>query len=276
MKKILVVLGFLIISCCSSLGVHADNITVVYNGEMLWFDAPPQMVNDRVLVPMRTIFETIGAEVEWDEETQSVKAFDGKTVVSFSIGDKFIYTNGNKVELDSEIIKANDRTLIPVRAIAESFDNNVFWSSSLNRVLITDYTMIDLIGQPLYLMEYLFGGDYEDRGYYNGGICLTYADNRIPGGYFYPYNEKNYDTKKISAVTITGFCKIANGLYGGISRNDLIKKGYSGTLCSAPDFKTLWEFRAITLEGNYQTVKANLYFDTLDNTIEITSGKIIK
>lgn len=274
MKKLFFIF-LLIISCfVGAILVKAEDISVVYNGEMLWFDVPPRMINERVMVPMRTIFETIGATVEWDEENQSVKAIDEKTVVSFKIGDDFIYTNDTRVQLDSEIIKINDRTFVPVRAIAEAFDNNVFWSSDLNRVLITDYAMIDFIGQPINLIEYFFGGDYEYAGYDQGGEGIKYTDDRVPCVFFYPYIDRNLNTKRISSITVSRFCKISNGFYGGITRNDLEKMGMHGTICSG-QFSGYWEYRNFSFEGNYQNVNASLYYNTYDNSIQITNCKVV-
>lgn len=224
MKKLFFIF-LLILSCfVGAILVKAEDISVVYNGEMLWFDVPPRMINERVMVPMRTIFETIGATVEWDEENQSVKAIDEKTVVSFKIGDDFIYTNDTRVQLDSEIIKINDRTFVPVRAIAEAFDNNVFWSSDLNRVFITDYTISDLFGEPIFIVEELFGGDYEISAiqkYYDEEYGIVYyEDNRIPCHFTYGPTRN-----KIYMIDIFGFCKIANGLYYSVSEPYFYKKG---------------------------------------------------
>ena len=47
-------------------------IQVILNGERLEFDVPPQIINDRTMVPMRAIFEALGMEVEWNQETQTV------------------------------------------------------------------------------------------------------------------------------------------------------------------------------------------------------------
>ena len=224
MKKILFGFCFILFGLISTMFVKAEDISVVYNGEMLWFDVPPQMINERVMVPMRTIFETIGATVEWDEASQSVKAIDGKTIVSFKIDDDFIYTNDTRVQLDSKIIKINDRTFVPVRAIAEAFDNNVFWSSDLNRVLITDYTISDLFDEPIFIVEELFGGDYEINiftkyNYEEYGI-IYYEDNRVPCRFTYGPTRN-----EIYMIDILGFCKIANGLYYSVSEPYFYKKG---------------------------------------------------
>ena len=261
MKKIIsLALAFTLLFCVG-LSAKAEEIAVVYNGEPIWFDAPPRMINNRVMVPMRAIFETVGATVEWQEETQSVKAVTENTIVTFKIGDNFIVVNGNTVNLDAKIEQVNDRTFVPVRAIAEAFDNNVFWSSKLNRVFVTDYTIVDLLGQPLYLIEYLFGGDYEYCGYYNGGEGVKYTDNRVPAIFYHTYLDRHRGSAApTSAVFVSGFCKIANGFYGGMTRNELEKKGYHGEVIGSTEFKGMWEYRGCMLYGKYQDVKADFYY----------------
>lgn len=263
MKKIISLALVFTLLFCAGLSAKAEEIAVVYNGEPIWFDAPPRMINNRVMVPMRAIFETVGATVEWQEETQSVKAVTENTIVTFKIGDNFIVVNGKTVNLDAKIEQVNDRTFVPVRAIAEAFDNNVFWSSKLNRVFVTDYTIVDLLGQPLYLIEYLFGGDYEYCGFLRGGSIIKYTDNRIPVEFSRPYIEDpDVLVPRIGFVRVSGFCKIANGFYGGMTRNELEKKGYHGKIIGGDsEFKDIWNYGDYMFYGKYQDVKADLTYE---------------
>lgn len=48
------------------------DITVLLNGQALSFDQPPTIVNDRTLVPLRAIFQALGAQVNWDSATQTI------------------------------------------------------------------------------------------------------------------------------------------------------------------------------------------------------------
>lgn len=49
-----------------------NEITVSIDGEIIDFDVEPQIINGRTMVPMRAIFETLGATVLWDEETETI------------------------------------------------------------------------------------------------------------------------------------------------------------------------------------------------------------
>lgn len=113
-----------------------DEISVFMNGGILKFDTNPIMVNDRVLVPMRKIFEEIGATVSWDEERQCAKAVKGDVTVEISIGESFFEKNGKQIPIDAPAQLENDRTLVPLRAVSEAFDLNVDWIEELNMVSI--------------------------------------------------------------------------------------------------------------------------------------------
>ena len=126
MKKLLIL--FLIL-CSFSILVYADNdeIKVRMDGEYINFDVQPEIVNDRTMVPLRGIFETLGATVEWEDETRTVTAEKENVTVSFAIGSDKMYVNDSLIELDSPAYIKNDRTMVPLRAISESFNVNVEW-----------------------------------------------------------------------------------------------------------------------------------------------------
>ena len=103
-------------------------ITVFVDRVQVNFDQQPIIKDDRTLVPMRRIFEALDAEVFWDEPSQSVTAVHGTDVILFHIGQKELYKNGKltyTMPVPAQII--NDRTLVPLRAVAESLGCEVAW-----------------------------------------------------------------------------------------------------------------------------------------------------
>ena len=127
-------------ACIAAAGTAAaaDDIKVYVNGEQIGFDVPPIIENERTLVPMRAIFEALGAEVSWDGETATVTAKKGDDTESITIGSNILYINGKGVELDVPAKIVDERTLVPVRAVAESFNANVEWDGETQSVLITE------------------------------------------------------------------------------------------------------------------------------------------
>ena len=117
----------------------ADNsvIRVHVNGHLLKFDSEPYMKNDSVFVGFRAILEALGAEVSWNQETNTVTAVKDGTEVSFTIGSDTAYVNGEECKLPSEAELTNDSAMMPVRFISEKLGMKVSWEESGRLVVIT-------------------------------------------------------------------------------------------------------------------------------------------
>ena len=111
-------------------------ISVYVNGERLTFDAQPVLVHNRTMVPLRAIFEALGATVTWDNTTSTAKGVLKSTIVKITIGADKMYKNKKAIELDSPATMISDRTMVPVRAIAESFNCIVNWYDATQTVEI--------------------------------------------------------------------------------------------------------------------------------------------
>lgn len=113
-------------------------VTVTINGNFVTFDQSPIIINGCTLVPVRAIFEALGTTVEWDEDTQTVTSKRGNVTITLTIGSNIMYKNGTPITLDVPAQIVSDRTLVPVRAIAEAFDCNVDWNDNTQTVIITE------------------------------------------------------------------------------------------------------------------------------------------
>ncbi|KEO84036.1 copper amine oxidase N-terminal domain-containing protein [Tumebacillus flagellatus] len=109
---------------------------VYVDGEWIRFDVQPQVFQYRTLVPMRMIFEALGADVSWDDATQTATAAKDGTVLRLTIGKNVATKNGVPMGLDVPAQLVNDRTMVPVRFVAESFGDEVLWNEALGRVTI--------------------------------------------------------------------------------------------------------------------------------------------
>lgn len=111
-------------------------IKVALDGEYLRFDQPPVNIDGRVLVPMRVIFEAMGADVQWDGSKQKVAAVLGNKKIELFIGDTSAYLNGAKHTLDVPARIINGRTMVPVRFVSESLEAAVNWEQGSKSVVI--------------------------------------------------------------------------------------------------------------------------------------------
>jgi len=113
------------------------NITVEIDDERIYFDQEPILYNSRTMVPMRRIFEELGAKVTWDANTQTAVGKKGDRTVQVTIGQKTMYINNKVIELDTAPFVLSGRTLVPARAVAEGLGCDVEWNEKYNLVSIT-------------------------------------------------------------------------------------------------------------------------------------------
>ncbi|MCL6449580.1 MAG: copper amine oxidase N-terminal domain-containing protein, partial [Armatimonadetes bacterium] len=121
--------------------IAADNpaeqgVKIQVDGKFLTFDVPPLLENGRTLVPLRALFENLGALVKWEEETRTVTAVKGDLTVRLTIGSTLAYVNDKPVTLDVPAKIVNGRTLIPVRFVSESLGAKVTWDAATRLVSV--------------------------------------------------------------------------------------------------------------------------------------------
>lgn len=115
-----------------------EAVRVIVNGKPIVTDKCAEVKDGCTMVPMRSIFEALGAEVSWNDETETATGErDGKKC-SFKIGDDKLYINGEEKTLLAPAVLENGRTLVHVRAIAEALGADVLWNGETGLVTITD------------------------------------------------------------------------------------------------------------------------------------------
>ncbi len=114
-----------------------DSKEIIKNGVASELDVPAQIINSRTMVPLRAIFEALGATVEWDDATRTVTSEKDGTKVELTIGDANIYVDGIATELDVPAQIVDNRTLVPARAVAEAYGCEVGWDEATRTVTIT-------------------------------------------------------------------------------------------------------------------------------------------
>lgn len=116
-------------------------ILVVFDDKLLTFDTNPVIAHGRTLVPMRTMLESFGCEVVWDEEASTVKAVEKDITLEIQIGKPWVtgYTQNEIMtyQLDVPAMIINDRTYLPLRKIAEIFHMTVLWEDETQTVYLS-------------------------------------------------------------------------------------------------------------------------------------------
>jgi len=117
--------------------VQAQNINVVINGQPVAFTGvPPQEVNNSVLVPLRGVFEQLGANVQYNPQTKTIFAVKGSTNISLALGSSTAYINNQPQQLAQAPTVMVGTTLVPLRFVAEAFGAYVEWESQSSTVEI--------------------------------------------------------------------------------------------------------------------------------------------
>ena len=230
--------------------VHAeeDQVTVLVDNVQVVFDQLPVIQEGHTMVPIRAVFEQAGAEVTWDQPTQTATIASGNYTVTIKYGDTAMYKNGERIELEAPATMINDRVMIPVRAIAEAMDFAVTWDGHHSMVLVSTN------GKPYRAYAFLKTGfqTLEDMSkfYTNGSALETGIDLDNDG---VPEKIEFSSTQDMSSIT-TPVLKI----------NDVDYTAGLGTLTSAysmavVDLDVNDTTKEIVVSENGDTLTARFY-----------------
>jgi len=127
----------------------AQAIQVQVDGQYVNFvGTQPQYVNGRVLVPLRGVFEQMGANVDWDPATRTVTAMRNGSDVELHIGDRLAMVNGTSMNLDVPAMIIGGATMVPIRFVSEALGSQVGWMEAQH--LVTIDTMTGTTGGAIY------------------------------------------------------------------------------------------------------------------------------
>lgn len=130
----------LILLFCLLIGVFpaaARNVTLKLNSAVVQADVSPCIVNNRTLIPARALFEELGAKVSWDAANRKVTILYKNDSIVLTIDNRTAMVNGEKREMDVPATILQDRTMIPVRFVAENLGFKVEWDANAYVVSIT-------------------------------------------------------------------------------------------------------------------------------------------
>lgn len=90
----------------------------------------PVIINSRTLVPLRFVAEGLGAKVTWVAAAEKVQIQKDDMLIEMKANEKLCYVNGEEKLMDVPMQVVNERTMVPLRLIAEIFEKNVSWDST--------------------------------------------------------------------------------------------------------------------------------------------------
>lgn len=107
------------------------------NGKPVRFDVPPVLGEGGVYVPLRGVFEEIGATVDFDRASGQVTARRGATVVDLKVGSKLAHIDGDTTFMLQPALYKHGRTLVPLRFVSQALGATVDWNPVRREVEIT-------------------------------------------------------------------------------------------------------------------------------------------
>lgn len=149
-------------------------IKLVINGnEINGLSMPPIVINDYTFVPAREVFEPLGAEIKWNPDLQEVTVIMGSSTAVLTINNTNATVNGIKKEMPVPPKIINDKTMIPLRFVADNMNLLVYWENASRTVYI------------------------DDLGIYYNQESQTY-DESVLADYGYIVNTQNDDIQSVS------------------------------------------------------------------------------
>lgn len=266
-KKILMVILTFCLLISNIVSVDAsNNIKVKLDGKNISFDTEPCLIGGRTMVPLRAIFEALGATVDWDDETQTVTSYNEAYLVKCSIGKNEMSVNNQTKIMDIAPMIIDGRTLVPARFVAEAFACKVEWDAENSTVNITssaiDYSKIE---KPMNSSQNASNTyvsttkeiDNDDSSASKGTLQKPYS--AMDGAVITYQKWSHYPQKQIS-VKCTNIIR-------GLEANELAES--ENMFNDEPDFSQEWCFlefdvKYISSTDNEEVLKGNdiIYDDT--------------
>lgn len=235
----------------------AEPIRVNLNGNQLALPVNPITKNGRTLVPLRAIFESLGATVEWDNNTKTVTGTLGNKIIKLQIDNRIAKVDGKDVTLDVPGTIINGSTFVPVRFIAESLGAKVDWDNNTKTVIINNniitYKVIRVVDGDTIKINYngkeesvrLIGIDTPEsvhpdssKNVYEGLIASEFTKERLEVKEItleFDVQERDHYGRFLAYVWVGGemFNKV------------LLREGYAQVATYPPNVKYVDEFTAI-------------------------------
>lgn len=166
----------------------SDGVSICINARPLLTSHEAYIENSRAMVPARSIFESLGAQVEWNGEDRTVTASNGDTKVKLIIGSRSLNVNGKLSMMDTEPVIIDGTTFVPTRAVAQAFSANVMWIDTLRTVNITTGNTKTFADHPTVLIPDLSDVD---------AVCISEKSDSVMYAVTVPEEENEFVAPRI-------------------------------------------------------------------------------
>lgn len=119
----------------------SSTVKVVVDGKEIKLAVAPYIEDNRVLVPVRGVFENLGLDVEWNQKTKTATITGGNSTIVMKLGAKEVKVNGKTVKVDTAVKLHKNSLFIPVRFVTENSGGNVKWNQKTKTVSLSKNTI---------------------------------------------------------------------------------------------------------------------------------------
>ncbi|AZH31482.1 stalk domain-containing protein [Paenibacillus sp. M-152] len=166
-------------------GAQSGDIKVIINGVTQQYTQSPIVSQNTTLVPLRGVFESLGAQVEWDSKAKKVTASKNDDTLTLNIGSKLAYKNSKPVQLDAATQIQKGQVLVPLRFVSQSLGAKVNWDQTTRTVTISNQgsgsatDTNSLSSKPLAapVTKVTYDTYYNDSLTYDDAVKLAIADS---------------------------------------------------------------------------------------------------
>lgn len=129
--------------------VQAQSVSLMIDGQSVALAQPPMMIHGRVMVPLRGVFERLGATVNYNADTHQISAVRTGANIALSLGSRVATINGKTNYLDVAPVNLDGRLLVPLRFVSEALGAQVNWTAYDRTVNILSRTGgVDILNTP--------------------------------------------------------------------------------------------------------------------------------
>jgi len=186
-RSLLAILIVLILIAIPTWSVGQETIVVI-DGEGYNFDPTPVSVEGRQLVPMRPLFEALGANVHWEKETNTVICYIEDYEIELPVDGDTALVDGEAKPIDVPTQMINGATFVPLRFVGETLGYSVDWDNNTSTIQISkgDSTIEKDILYSINGIASWYGGKFHGRRTSSGEVFdqnkFTAAHRTLPFG----------------------------------------------------------------------------------------------
>jgi hypothetical protein len=169
----------------SQLKARGDQVLIFIDGVQKNYPQKAEIKDGHTLVPMRGIFQSLGAIIDWNEVTRTITATKGDITVKLTLGDSVAYVDGVPVKLAVSADAPKGYTMVPLRFVGEALGNKVEWDAVNRYVLIETVKAVTPSHKPAIVVGNLVpeattpSGAHKsiDAPYTKAGLNIVYGNH---------------------------------------------------------------------------------------------------